>query len=394
MARIAFAWELGGGMGHIVPYLQLFRDLKDRGHGIYLVLKHLRQADSLTAACGATCFQAPIKTWPSTDLIKTPLTYPHILHNSGFDDLGSLTGLVRGWRSLFNSIQPDLVVFEHSPTALLSARGFTFQKMLIGTGFTIPPPVYPLPNLRFWMKADPKVIQSQEDHTLAIINRLLETSHLPTLARLSDLFASERQVLKTFRELDPYKQRENGNYYGTWIGPIGEEPVWPPGEGKKIFVYLKPFPTLPFLLTTLIDLKMPSIVYIETIGHKLRSKFNSSTLHLVDKPQDISKIAEQCDVAILNGTLNTTINLLLVGKPALHLPLYLEQYLTAYNIEKIGAGISEPTLKPDRMATGLKALLESSSFTDSAERFASRYASFNTQGQRQRLLGLIENMLA
>src|SRR5208337_1246155 len=96
--------------------------------------------------CGAACFQAPLKTWRTVSLAKTPLTYAHVLHNIGFDDPRPLAGLMEGWRSLFMAIRPDFVVFEHSPTALLAARGLAVRKMLIGTGFTIPPPVYPFPN--------------------------------------------------------------------------------------------------------------------------------------------------------------------------------------------------------------------------------------------------------
>lgn len=37
-------------------------------------------------------------------------------------------------------VEPDAVVFDHSPTALLAAKARTFRKTLLGSGFICPPP--------------------------------------------------------------------------------------------------------------------------------------------------------------------------------------------------------------------------------------------------------------
>lgn len=393
MAKIVFTWELGGGMGHIMPYLSIMKALHTKGHEVIFILRDLSQANLISEICQATCFQAPIKISPVANSIKEPLTYGHILHNIGFNDLGVLNGMVEGWRALFNALKPDLLIFEHSPTALLAARGYTFKKMHIGTGFTIPAHVYPLPNLRLWLKTDPAALRQDEDLTLTTINKLLDKLKLTPLNQITDLFATDPQVLCTLKELDPYKERKNGNYYGAWINPVGEKPLWPEGKGKKIFAYLRVFPTLPSLLSTLVKLKAPAIIYIDKVGDKLKKQFSSPTLRFVDKPQDMSKISAQCDFAILNATLITTINLLLAGKPALHLPLYLEQWLTGYNAENIGAGINEPTLKPDEMAKKMDMLMESDSYTKAAQEFSNRYKHMNAQNESEKIMNLINNML-
>ena len=178
------------------------------------------------------------------------------------------------------------------------------------------------------------------------------------------------------------------------MNPIGEKPLWPDGKGKKIFAYLKPFPTLPSLLSTLIELKAPTIVYLDRIGEKLKRKFGSSpTLRFADKLQDMSKIASQCDYAILNAAHHTTTILLLAGKPALHLPLYVEQWLTGHYAANIGAGINEPTLKPDEMAKKLDMLITSDSYTKAAREFSNRYKHMNAENQNEKILALIFNML-
>lgn len=393
MAKIVFTWELGGGMGHIMPYLSVVKALHTKGHEIIFILRDLSQAKLISRICRATCFQAPLKISPVLEPHKEPSTYAHILHNIGFNDPDILSGMVEGWRSLYNVIKPDFVLFEHSPTALLAARGYTFKKMHVGTGFTIPAPVYPLPNLRLWRTADPATLKHDEDRTLATMNLLLDTFNLQPLNRITDLFASEPQVLSTLKELDPYQERANGNYCVSWINPVGVEPLWPEGRGKRIFAYLRPFPTLPSLLSMLIKLKTPSIVYIDKVGDKLKTQFNSSTLKFADRPQDMSRIAAECDFAILNGTLITTINLLLAGKPALHLPLYLEQWLTGNSVEKIGAGLNEASFKPQEMSARLDMLMSSDSYTKAAQELAQRYKHVNAQNQQEKIINLIDNML-
>jgi UDP:flavonoid glycosyltransferase YjiC (YdhE family) len=264
----------------------------------------------------------------------------------------------------------------------------------MGTGFTVPPIVYPLPNLRFWLKPDQEELRRSEDFTLNIMNGVLERLRVPPLNHLSDLWESATQILTTFKELDPYQDRKNADYYGTSASPMGEDPSWPEGKGKKIFAYLKPFPTLPALLSALDRLQMPSIVYVDRLPDKLKEKFAASTMKFVSAPQDMGKIASQCDMAILNGTHNTSANLLLAGKPALHLPIYLEQFLTAHKIEKLGAGLSAPTLRPEEMTAKLEMILRSNSYAEGAQRFESRYGGMGAAVQDERVLKVIEGLLA
>ena len=41
MARIVFAWELGEGMGHVVPYVPLLKALRSKGHRLLFALRDL-----------------------------------------------------------------------------------------------------------------------------------------------------------------------------------------------------------------------------------------------------------------------------------------------------------------------------------------------------------------
>jgi len=65
------------------------------------------------------------------------------------------------------------------------------------------------------------------------------------------LLQADEMILRTLPELDHYTGRGTANYAGIMKSPAGESPVWPEGEGPKVFAYLKSFETLPALLETL-----------------------------------------------------------------------------------------------------------------------------------------------
>lgn len=393
MGKIVFTWELGEGIGHIVPYVSLVESLQAQGHEVILILKDLTPAESLLGKLKVTCLQAPNRTHPIPNPIRVPCTYTHILHNNGFSDLGSLTGMVKRWRALFDMLKPSLAIFDHSPTAVLAARGYDFKKIHMGTGFTIPPDVYPLPNLRTWLKIKPERLYREEDYILGVMNRVLARLNAPSLKRIGELFSHDARVLMTYKELDPYGERPNETYWGTLMTPIGEDPVWPDVPGKRIFAYLKSFPALSSFLSLINKLTTPTLAYIPGLAPSVRAKYATPALRFVDRPLNMERVTAECDLGILNGTHTTTANLLMAGKPTLHFPLYLEQHLTAQKIEGLGAGLSDPTRQRDKIETKLNLLLEVDSYGEKARKFLSQYKGKEPGMQRQRIVALVDGIV-
>jgi hypothetical protein len=157
--------------------------------------------------------------------IRPNRTFAQLLYNNGFGVADELRTLGLAWRSIFEPVRPDLNVFDHSPTALLAARGIEVRRALIGTGFFCPRDGYPLPDLRTSLSAADEKLRHDEDRVLAIAKDLLRSWNAEPLTRISQLdHEVDEHFLVTFVELDHYGARENQRYWGAWPNVGGKAP--------------------------------------------------------------------------------------------------------------------------------------------------------------------------
>lgn len=395
MARILFTWELGGGMGHMAPYLPLINGLRDKGHEVAFALRNLGLAQTTLGKWDIPYFQAPVLLGQVADRINQPHTFAQLLHNVGYVNRELLTGLAKGWKQLFNCYQPDLIAYDHSPTALLASRDIKCKKLIIGTGFYLPPDSHKPAILRHLPAPQPERIQQDEARILGNINHVLSELGSTTIERISQLFQADDYALLTFKELDHYQQRpgQDVTYWGVPYSGLGNAPTWPQGEGKRIFAYLKPHPSLPALLQTLHDLQAPCIIYAPEVADYIKQQFTSQTLYFSIEPLDLTLTAESCDIAITNANHSTTITFLMAGKPLLLLPLYQEQQLLAENIERLGAGLIAPLNDPVTINTKLRELLHTPRFAEAASAFSGQYGDYNPCTMTHRLIEHINRLL-
>lgn len=390
MARILFAWELGGGLGHVIPHLRLIDRLRNLGHEVVFALRDTAHAARLLVPRGVCCLQSPVRVRPVTRSINPVFTYADLLYNCGFDESDALRDRVEAWRSLFELARPDMTVFDHSPTALLAARGFSFTKVIGGTGFTTPPDVSPLPVLRELNGVAPADLYKREIGIWMTINDVLRQLRLKPIDRLTELFAVDVVAFQTFSELDHYADRPGGRYFGYAPQPIGSVPNWPDTPGKKIFAYLKLVPGLPKLLALLQDLEQATLVYIDGADASLIRRFESRTLAFANEPVDMRAAATQCEYAVHHGGHGTVVDLLLAGHPMLLLPITLEQLLMSQRVQQLSAGLSVTYSKVSAAQEGLQELLEEgASYAVGAQAFATRYRNWSANTQTENLVRLL-----
>jgi hypothetical protein len=378
MSRILYVWELGADFGHISAFLPVARRLRERGHEVVLAVKDLVRAESVLGEDHWPVLQAPIWMGKATGLPEPILTYGDILLRTGFIDKRVLGALVKGWRQVFTLTAPDLLIMDHSPRALVAALSGKIPRALTGNGFSVPPPVSPMPNLQPWLRPPLQRLQTGEQKALEITNQVLFDLGTPELETMVDLFNVEENFLCTFPELDPY-----GNARGTarhW-GPIsvaewGVRAPWPDGGGQRIFAYLKvKYGQFEKLLQVLTELPCSTLVYASGVSDKVIKAYSCSRLHFSSEPVDMAYARETCDLAICHGGHGTTNQMLLAGRPLLLLPTYQEQGLRALSVQDLGAGLAVVpglTNNPDYRALIMR-LIEEESFTERARAFARQH---------------------
>jgi UDP:flavonoid glycosyltransferase YjiC (YdhE family) len=389
VSRFLFAWELGSGLGHLGHVTAAAQALRAVGHSSALAVRDLRGLASVDPGPEIPVWQAPVCIHRYEGLAEPPLNYAEVLMRFGFLDQEMMLGLARAWRELVQAARADIIVADHAPTAILSARSLGLPCAVLGNGFTVPPLLAPTPNMRPWQNVSPSRLADSENKVLDAINFVLARFGVPVLAHLRDLFAIDDIIITNFPELDHYAALRTPADLEriTFCGPIGASigntvrPVWPVtrnGAGdKRIFAYLKPdYPHIAVTLNALAASGQPCVIYGLGAGSAAAPP-SATNLAFSLQPIDVTRAGNECAIGICHaGTLSAI--LLQLGRPLLLLPMHLEQFLAGLRVLNLGAGlVINPEDKQPDISGAMARLLNESQFADRAAEFAARYRDWS-----------------
>jgi UDP:flavonoid glycosyltransferase YjiC (YdhE family) len=395
MIRVLLTWELGGGLGHLMNLRPLALELAARGHDVFLTGRDLTQAPLAFDEAKVALLAAPWNCRP-TGKIEPIMTFADLLVNIGFGDKVALGAHVDAWRNLYAMVDPHIVVFDHSPTALLAARGAAFSAATVGTGFFCPIDESPLRILRKTTPETGPQARAYEERTLETINAVLAARGMPTLKRITELYHDGRtkHFLLTFPELDHYVGRATGDYRGALPYGLEGQPFVRPENGPCVFAYLKPFPALGELLGLLRKSPFQTVAYIDDLPSNKRAQLQSKSLHITHGPIDIRQVAEGCDMALTNANAGTCTAMLLAGKPLVNVPPYLEQALFARATDRLGASITVGASNARRILQAIEHVLTDPTYRAAAEAFAARHRDDRLDRIATKIVDDLESMAA
>ena len=389
MKTIALNWELGADYGHINRFLLIASALRANGHHPVCVLRDISRAEEILGGQGIEYLQAPV--WQSTTQGLPPdLNLTETLYRFGFLNPEGLTAMVRAWRALWTLLKVDLLLFDHSPTACLAARGFGIPRILIGNSFAVPPIASPLPPYRWWQPqaGEQTRLLETEQRTVRNINACALRIDMPRVNAVSDLFKTEETLICGWPTLDVYGQREHAEY----IGPInnssaGATPIWPPNGKKRAFVYLKPhYKHFDAILTAMAQSDAQFLIIAPGIAEATAAKQSKPNIMFSATPMNMNQVVKTCDLIVCHAGGMTDIALS-AGLPVLQLPMQMEQTMTSRRTEILGAGLYLPTEgNPGEFRKLLKKLLNDESFTLAARRYASTLAEQDNNSSLERLV--------
>lgn len=345
MARILCTWELGTDLGHLSHLRLPIQIALQLGHEVYLAARQLDHIRDVLGDMPVVCLQAPFKQKVVAADQSAYLSYTHLMARQCFSGVNELEMYLRGWRAIFDLVRPDLVLFEHSPTALIAAGGYRFKKVLVGNGFNIPPslaPCVPFAPFVTTPKTAPVLDALRADDTvlLTVINAALGRVKAPAFAGLGDIYAqADQQFLMTFPGLDQFGERLGQRYLGVESPSARQWPHWPPGRGPKVFAYLHAIPSLEPLLQDLQAAKVCALLYVRHLPPRLRDAYTSDHLYFVDHLLDLLKVAEQAAWVINHGNHNTAATFMRAGIPQLLIPMHQEQLFVALRLVAQGGAV-------------------------------------------------------
>lgn len=388
MSRILFAWELGGNYGHLSKLIPLARLLQQRGHEPFFVVRDLAVATVLMGK-EFICLQTP-RPPESIRQPRVPVSYADILTGAGLGDRDTLDGMLHAWQGLFDLVKPDVVIAQFAPTVILAARQAALPTLQLDTGFECPPEIQPYPCFRPWMKISRDTLLEREKQLLQTVNTVCHQNH----NNLHTALRPDVALLTTFPELDHYPRRG-----GRYIGPLfsidsGEELAWQTTDGKRIFVYLRPFPELPVLLNELKQSQAEVVAVIPGIDCKLADSLSGERFRILSGQVRLDRLLPKTDLVISHGGHGLTSASLLQGVPSLAVPTMIEQWMTARNLERLktGRGVTRAALRKQGCGDALDGLLGESSYAEHAMTLATKYQSYDQHRTISRLAVTVERM--
>lgn len=365
MARILCAWEFGGGLGHVRRLLPIALELARLGHDVKVALRDSAYLE-IARSQGLDTFIAPLLRAPP-EVNPAPLNFSDVLLNVGFDDVRGVAGALGAWSSMFDLLDPDVVVVDYAPTAQIAALLASRKCVTVGSGFALPAAGDPVPALRSWAREDPRVLRARDDR---LSSQVRSATGRAWPARVQDLFAADLHLLCTFAGIDPFGPRDGVEY----LGPVGDESStvdlhWE-SEGPRIFAYLKPRnarfePTIAGLAAVGVE----TVVAAPGLAEEHARDLCTASMRVIAHPANVGLLLPGASLCVNHAGPGLVARSLAAGVPLGLLPLQLEQFLVAQRVEKLGAGalVSPESPAPD-FREWFAALLDSAPLREGAAR--------------------------
>jgi len=396
MENITFCWELGGGYGHLASFKPLANTLVERQHTVSALLRTTQYAETFFDTERIKYSSAPI--WDSEKKYTSPtISYADIIARQGYHSASSLLALVKQWRDKLQAYKTELLIVDHSPTALIAARTLNLPSTLFGTGFVSPPSVSPLPAIVPWLNPEPEFVKKIETDVLAVINKVLQHFNYEKLNHLYELFAVEEDFLCTLPELDHYDSRAADAYWGPRLGDgSGVDASWPESTRRKVFVYTNNRYKLVYdLLKSFKDIDADFIVHCAGENKEGLMPYESGDVIFSIDPININSIANKADLVICHAGHGTVAATLLMGIPLLLIPTQLEQCILANKLSNFGmAGFVDIRDNAPDFITAINSSLNNAEYRQKATRFAEFYKGFNQSEQLEEIVFACEDILS
>lgn len=334
--KYLLAWEMGGGLGHVMALHEIARQLQADDHQVLVVLKNLDYAFLFEKMGINTCIAPSEKRYMPYH--SSPNSMAEILWCNGYGNTANLSSLVAAWTMIIEQFKPDLVIADYAPTALLSAKANNIKSMAVGCVFSFPPTRSGV-QFRYVSDAECSRLSHVENSIALTINCVLANHGVLSDTAANQAFYGDTSFLCGFPSLDYYAGKRIINY----MRPIKNNgdylmTAWQ-GKPYKVLVYIKNNYEALYDLFNQINAftQAEFIVYLAgPISEGLNLK---SHVQLYREPINIDPLLERADLLICHAGSGLVNQALMKQVPLLCLPMHYEQFLMATRVQELGVGV-------------------------------------------------------
>ena len=383
--------ELGANLGHVLRLWPLAQSLMTMDWQVSFAVPDVAHARRFICDTKVAIVETVKTARPpaSNDQNIVPESYAQILQNHGFADKDQLESNVASWQNILQTIQPDVLLIEFCPVALLAAHCLRKPAVHLAIGWEAPIAqsfegvrILPLMGAPTSHKiADAKVLQQA---LLAHINACCTAHAVPQLADLAALYTLHPLLLATWPEADHFGPRQSGRY----IGPLyakhhGQRAQWPAqaGTGKpRVFIYLQRHACNVHILKALNRIGALVIAVLPDATITNTQELADNGVQIYTDAVQLEPLLKMADLVINNASHGLTLACLAVGCPVLGLPLTFEHQLSGVRLAKTGAVqlLLPKDIEIDARAQ-LRSVLENSAMKFAALGFSAKYSAAQFQ---------------
>lgn len=364
MKTVLFAWELGGGFGHIASMRRYATRLAGHGVRMVAVVRNPKSAGVL-ADLGVEILRAP--PWPEASFTSrqraetSSATLGDSLAIAGLADADALAGLFAHCSDIFKNVRPDLLVADYAPAAALVARG-RVPLMIAGNGYTVPPG--DMTHFPILQRNVPPAWE--EMRLLTIINKAGRACGIAPLERLPQLFSADGYLVETFPLLDPYDLQRTVPVDGPAFDRM---PVAKRKTADNILVYFASgYAIRRDVVRMLLPFAKKLKIYAPDLSFIDRSRLRLAGAKIHRKQIDLADALASSRLAVHFGGSGFASHAIAAGVPQLIVAAQIEQELTGMALEraKIGKLVRGHDPKAEIDAANVSALLADISLAEHA----------------------------
>ncbi|MBB4000454.1 glycosyltransferase [Aureimonas pseudogalii] len=336
--RALLAWEFGAGRTHVLQILGLARHLREAGVECLAALYEPSLRDEF-AAIGVPVIQTYV--WPGRRRLAAGWhegevrAFGDVLVHLGMTFPGALGAALTHYDGVFALFQPDVVLGDNAPGALLAARG-RVPAIAFGTNATLPP----VRDGRFALRPDTQAEAAMFDERdiRDALNVELGAAGRPCLSELTDLLPAGSIYPFGPPAFDTYAAQRETPALPPYLAGFERPTRYERGEG--VFAYLHGFVQgASAILDGLSDAQRATTLYLPGLMPAVRERLGPA-IRVSDRALPQAWILSGPRCVLHHGGLQLTTACLAAGRPQVILAKELDNEIAGRFVGERGLGFA------------------------------------------------------